>query len=67
MTLEEMLEGLSCLENHFSEKGGRILQVDICGECDPDESMENSRNDHANGELLKFWKDCLKRLDGRAV
>lgn len=67
MTLEEMLEGLSCLENHFSEKGGRILQVDICGECDPDESMENSRNDHTNSELLKFWKDCLKKLDGRAV
>ena len=61
MTLDEMLEGLSCLGRHFSEKTGRILRVDICGECDPDESMENNKNDHANGELLKFWKNCLTR------
>lgn len=56
MTLGEMLEILGLLKTHFSENGGRILQVDICGECDPDESMENHKNDRANKELLNFWK-----------
>ena len=56
MTLKEMLEILERLRKHFSEKGGRFVRVDICGECDPDESVENYKNDHANKELLKFWK-----------
>ena len=34
----------------------KYLQVDICGECDPDKSMESPKNDHANKELLRFWK-----------
>ena len=41
---------------HFEKENGKILQVDICGECDPDKSMESPKNDHANKELLRFWK-----------
>ncbi|MDD5805281.1 MAG: arginase [Clostridia bacterium] len=61
MTLEELLEMLTDFTTEFWKKGGRILQVDICGECDPDESVENNKNDHANRELLKFWKGCFER------
>ena len=56
MTVKEMLEILGCLRTHFSKKGGRVVRVDICGECDPDGSMDNYKNDHANKELLEFWK-----------
>ena len=65
MTLEEMMEMLGLLKTHFSENGGRILQVDICGECDPDESLENYKNDDANKELLKFWKEWFGSMDVR--
>ena len=63
MTLEEMLGMLTCLTAHYGKAGGRILQVDICGECDPDESLENHKNDDANRELLRFWKAYFERLD----
>mgnify|MGYP000237706829 FL=1 len=56
MTLEEMLKVLLALCSHFEKENGKILQVDICGECDPDKSMESPKNDHANKELLRFWK-----------
>ena len=56
MTLEEMLKVLLVLCSHFEKENGKILQVDICGECDPDKSMESPKNDHANKELLRFWK-----------
>ena len=56
MTLEEMLKVLLALCSHFEKENGKILQVDICGECDPDKSMERPKNDHANKELLRFWK-----------
>ena len=55
-TLEEMLKVLLALCSHFEKENGKILQVDICGECDPDKSMESPKNDHANKELLRFWK-----------
>ena len=47
---------LEDLCSHFEKENGKILQVDICGECDPDKSMESPKNDHANKELLRFWK-----------
>ena len=56
MTLEEMLKVLLALCSHFEKENGKILQVDICGECDSDKSMESPKNDHANKELLRFWK-----------
>ena len=56
MTLGEMMAALEFVTRHFKEAGGKILQVDICGECDPDKSMESPKNDHANKELLRFWK-----------
>ena len=40
----------------LEKENGKILQVDICGECDSDKSMESPKNDHANKELLRFWK-----------
>lgn len=55
MTLEEMLKVLLSLCSHLKREW-KILQVDICGECDPDKSMESPKNDHANKELLWFWK-----------
>ena len=67
MTLEEMLSALGWLEAGFLAQGGRVQQVDICGECDPDAGDENYKNDHANGELLKFWKECFRKFEERTT
>ena len=56
MTLTQLLEGLESCWKRFQAENGQISQVDICGECDPDKSMESPKNDHANKELLRFWK-----------
>ena len=56
MTLKEMKNALKTVTGHFQEAGGKILQVDICGECDPD-GADNEKNDLANRELLLFWKN----------
>ena len=33
--------------------------MDICGECDPDKSMESPKNDHANKELFKVLEKMV--------
>ena len=65
MTLTELLTGLEKLLGRFQAKNGRISQVDICGECDPKESVENDKNDQANRMLLDFWKEWLTDVKGR--
>lgn len=66
MTLGEMMAALEFVTRHFKEAGGKILQVDICGECDPD-GADNERNDAANRELLKFWKNFFAEQEDRGV
>lgn len=56
MTLSEMIAAFELVTRHLKEAGGKILQVDICGECDPD-GADNEKNDLANRELLLFWKN----------
>lgn len=66
MTLGEMMAALEFVTRHFKEAGGKILQVDICGECDPD-GADNERNDAANRELLKFWKNFFAEQEDRGA
>ena len=66
MTLGEMMAALEFVTRHFKETGGKILQVDICGECDPD-GADNERNDAANRELLKFWKNFFAEQEDRGA
>ena len=62
MTLEEMLKVLLALCSHFEKENGKILQVDICGECDPDKSMESPKNDHKQGTFKVLEKMVLERI-----
>ena len=55
MTLEEMLKVLLALCSHFEKENGKILQVDICGECDVTEPGNSALNDMANAALLEFF------------
>ena len=57
--LAKLLEALEALMVHFSKNNGRIWQVDICGECDPDQEAQNQKNDLANGRMLEFWKKWM--------
>ena len=59
MKLAKLLEALEALMIHFSKNNGRIWQVDICGECDPDQEAQNQKNDLANGRMLEFWKKWM--------
>ena len=59
MKLAKLLEALEALMVHFSKNNGRIWQVDICGECDPDQEAQNQKNDLANGRMLEFWKKWM--------
>ena len=65
MGLSRLIEILGLLVESFQEKGGEILQVDICGECDVNESSDNDKNDRANKRLLDFWKEArqMKGID----
>ena len=65
MKLSGLIEILGLLLESFQEKGGEILQVDICGECDVNESSDNDKNDRANKRLLDFWKEArqMKGID----
>ena len=55
MTLGEMMAALEFVTRHFKEAGGKILQVDICGECDVTEPGNSALNDMANAALLEFF------------
>ena len=65
MGLSGLIKILGLLVESFQEKGGEILQVDICGECDVNESSDNDKNDRANKRLLDFWKKArqMKGID----
>ncbi len=67
MTLKEMLAALEIVTDHFRKQGGQLLQVDICGECDPDAAADNRKNDLANRELFKFWKNCFAEQKERGA
>lgn len=67
MALGEMMAALETVTRHFKEAGGKILQVDICGECDPDAVADQEKNDAANRELLKFWKSFFAEQEERGV
>lgn len=53
MTLQELLGILEQAKEQLEEKGGEIIGVDICGECDPGE--DGGVNDDGNGRLLGFF------------
>ena len=55
MGLSGLIEILGLLVESFQEKGGEILQVDICGECDRESVHDSTSNDKANRELLELF------------
>lgn len=57
MILSQLLDVLDAVCEKQKKEGGRILQVDICGECDPKELTGNEKNDHANELLWKFFSE----------
>ena len=62
MTLEELLAALTAFTERLTLENGRILQVDICGECDQAEGMEKDKNEHANKVLLDYFSNALPSM-----
>lgn len=63
MTLAEMTGYLTEALGRLISGGGRLLGVDICGECDAQESESSSANDAANRALMEFFRDIAGRFD----
>ncbi|MDC7291322.1 arginase family protein [Blautia schinkii] len=63
MTLEELTGYLHIVAQKLMRDGGTLLGVDICGECDPQESGSWAVNDKANRVLLEFFSDIYARCD----
>ncbi len=58
MKLEELLAYLECVREKCCRKeipSGKILGMDVCGECDMDLQEGSLRNDIANRALLQFF------------
>lgn len=56
MRLSELLGYLEIVFEKFANAGQEIVGVDICGECDPDQTEKNELNDAANQALLQLIK-----------
>lgn len=61
MHLSELLEYLGVLGCVLEEKSGRLLGMDVCGECDPARAERSRVNDRANRALLEWF---LRRTSG---
>ena len=59
MTLEELLAALKIFTERLAAENGKILQVDICGECDPAEGMDGTKNEFANKVLLDHFSNTF--------
>lgn len=59
MTLEELTGYLHIVVQKLMRDGGTLLGVDICGECDSQESESGAVNDKANRVLLEFFSDAF--------
>jgi arginase family enzyme len=57
MTVQQMLAILTQVWKRMEDGAGRILGVDICGECDPGELTGSDHNDAANRQLMEFLQN----------
>ena len=56
MRLEELERILKVVYEHFYNKNGEIIGMDICGECDFEHPAGSSINVRANERLLKLYE-----------
>lgn len=59
MSLFELMQALLVTKERFEENEGRLLGVDICGECDPEAAADNMCNDRTNRVLAEFFAGWL--------
>lgn len=62
MTLEELTGYVHIVIQKLMRDGGTLLGVDICGECDPQESGSCAVNDKANRVLLEFFSEVFSDI-----
>lgn len=59
MRLEELIEYLTIVADLNMRMGQRIIGMDICGECDVEQTAKNDLNDIANRKLLQWYNENL--------